>query len=81
MKNAAEIINQWDSPREFADDIGSTSVNVRAMRRLNSIPDKYWKVLVEKASERGIDGISLEVLAELADQKRKASASTEPAKG
>jgi len=78
MENAAEIINLWDSPKDLAIDIGTTALNVRAMRRLDSIPNKYWSVLVLKAGRRGFKGVTLDVLAGLSDKKRKEALLPQP---
>lgn len=61
----AAIINLWPSLSSFADDIGVPYVTAKAMRRRGSIPAPYWMMAVSKASERGLDGVTLERLAEL----------------
>lgn len=62
MKHS-DVINLWPSLGAFAEDIGVQYGTAKAMRRRGSIPANRWIVVVEKAAERGITGVSLEVLA------------------
>lgn len=57
------IMNSWPSISALADDLGVQYGTAKAMRRRGKIPPEYWVLITEKASERGIDGVSLEVLA------------------
>ena len=57
------IIDKWPSLAEFASDIGARYGTAKAMRRRQSIPAKYWGLVVSKADERGIEGITFEALA------------------
>lgn len=59
----AHIINKWPSLSDFADDLGVQYGTAKAMRRRGSIPPEHWMTVVTKASEREIEGVSLEVLA------------------
>jgi hypothetical protein len=59
----SELINLWPSLREFADDLGVLYGTAKAMRRRGKVPAEHWLRMVEAAKERGIDGVSLEVLA------------------
>jgi hypothetical protein len=69
----AQIINRWPSISDFADDIGVVYGTAKAMRRRGSIPPPYWPKTVRAAKQRGLKGISLELLAEAA-AKRGAAA-------
>lgn len=62
----ASLINLWPSLSDFANDIGVSYGTAKAMRRRNSIPSEYWLGMVSRGSERGIDSVSLEALAEAA---------------
>lgn len=66
MQNFTEIISQWPDCEEFARDIGTTGVNARAMKQRNSIPAKFWPQVVSSARQREINGITHELLSELA---------------
>jgi len=59
----SDIINRWPSLGDFAGDIGVEYGTAKAMRRRSSIPPGKWVLIVEKAAERGIAGITFEVLA------------------
>lgn len=58
----ADIINKWPSLAEFADDLEIAYGTAKAMRRRGSIPPVYWSTAVIKASERSIEGVTLEAL-------------------
>jgi len=60
----ADLINLWPSLTVFAEDLRVRYVTAKAMRRRQSIPAAYWSRVVECAAARGIDGITLEVLAD-----------------
>lgn len=58
----ASIINLWPSLSDFADDLSVAYGTAKAMRRRGSIPPQYWPVVIRKADEREIEGVSLEAL-------------------
>ena len=60
----SDVINLWPSLSLFADDLGVPYGTAKAMRRRGRIPSEYWFRLVQKADERGIEGVSTDVLAE-----------------
>jgi len=59
----ADIINRWPSLSAFASDLSVEYGTAKAMRRRSSIPSEYWLTVVNKAGERSIDGVTLEMLA------------------
>lgn len=59
----AQIISDWPSLSEFAADLGVEYGTAKAMRKRNSIPSRYWVTVVSKACDRGIAGVTYEVLA------------------
>lgn len=59
----SEIISLWPSLSAFASDIDVEYGTAKAMRRRSSIPSGKWVRVVEKAVERGIKGVTYEVLA------------------
>nr|BDD43725.1 hypothetical protein 6 [Spirochaetaceae bacterium] len=60
----SDIINLWPNLSQFADDLGVRYGTAKAMRRRGRIPPEYWCCLVQKASERGICGVTTDALAE-----------------
>lgn len=59
----ADIINLWPSLSDFAFDLSIEYGTAKAMRRRNSIPPNHWRLLVERASARGLGGVTYEALA------------------
>jgi len=59
----ADIINKWPTLSDFADDLGVQYGTAKAMRRRGSIPPEHWMMVVTKATDREIVGVSLEILA------------------
>lgn len=74
MENFSSLIALWATAEELAADLdiggGSPGGTVRAWKRRNSIPAEYWLPLVFAAQKRGIPGVSLEVLAQIASNNR-----------
>jgi len=58
----SEIIDRWPSLTDFASDLSVEYGTAKAMRRRGSIPPDYWPTVVQSASRRGINGVSLELL-------------------
>lgn len=80
MKTFADIIDAWGSPAVLAEDLDEEVGTVRQWRNRNRLPDRVWKGTVEAARKRGIEGVTLDLLAELAAQGvRAALAATEAA--
>jgi len=69
-----DVINKWDSLSEFAEDLGVPYGTAKAMRRRGSIPPEYWLVVVKKATDRALVGVTLEVLAAAVAQKAEVAA-------
>lgn len=65
MNSFEQIINAWPSIGEFANDMGVNVETARGWRKRDSIPAKYWKRLLNKASQRNIS-ISADILVDLA---------------
>lgn len=58
-----EIVSRWPSIAAFADDIGVAYETAKKMNQRSSIGRDYWLKVVEAAAKRGIDGISIELIA------------------
>lgn len=59
----AQIISLWPNLSDFADDIGVSENTAKQMRTRNRVNARYWPAMVAGAQARGIEGVSLEVLA------------------
>lgn len=68
MLTFADIIDLWPkpSPVTLAGDLDELPGTVRQWRNRSVLPDRKWKATVEAAQRRQIDGVTLEVLAEIA---------------
>lgn len=65
MLTVTDIIAKWPSAAEMARDIGLRRPGHGAMMKMRgSIPAPYWSALVEAAEKRGIEGVTLEALAQ-----------------
>lgn len=74
MHTFADIIDLWPkpSPVTFAEDIGEESGTCRAWRNRNTLPDRVWRKVVAAAEKREIEGVTLEVLARIAEKQAAA---------
>jgi hypothetical protein len=70
MTTYTEIIDRWPSLSTYADDIGVRYGTAQVMRYRGSIPAKYWKRVVTAAARRGIEGVSLDLLASIEAEPR-----------
>ena len=64
MQDFREIVEAWGR-KELASDLGVPKERARQWSRDNSIPQWYWRVLLEKAPKRNIE-ISPKLLIDLA---------------
>ena len=64
MQNMSELIDVWGR-KELANDLDVPKERVRGWRRHDTLPQKYWKRLLEKAPSRNIE-ISPDLLISLA---------------
>jgi hypothetical protein len=61
----AALIDLWPTAVELAGDLGVKDVTARAWKA-RGIPAEYWTGLVAAAARRQIQGVTLELLAEIA---------------
>lgn len=78
MNTAADIIDKFGGPTAFAEVIGTTQQNVSNMKARGTIPATFFQTIVRAAGERGLDGVTLDLLADLAAKDwNRAPAQTE----
>jgi hypothetical protein len=70
MTTYTEIIDRWPSLTTYAADIGVRYGTAQVMRYRGSIPARYWKRVVAAAARRGIEGVSLDLLASIEAEPR-----------
>lgn len=69
MHTIAEVLARWPTDADFARDIGVKPNHAQTMKVRNSIPSAYWSQIVAAAAARGIEGVTLELLASIAAAK------------
>ena len=73
MKTFVEIIDRWPSMSALAADLGVPYVNVQIMRFRDSIAAEHWSLIEEKAIARGIDGVTVKLMADIKASRSKHS--------
>lgn len=73
LRTFSDIIDTWPSIAEFARDAGCSYEAARQMRRRNSVDSGYWLRITRSAEARGIPGITLDRLAEIAAKNVEAA--------
>ncbi|CAB4196133.1 hypothetical protein UFOVP1299_57 [uncultured Caudovirales phage] len=63
MNTFCEIMALWPNRAELQRDCGVKYTTAQQWWSRNSIPSKYWMVLIASAEKRGLPGLSLEVFA------------------
>jgi hypothetical protein len=66
-----DLIAAFPTQSELAACIGTDSTNVRMWRHRNSIPARYWARVASAASDLGVDGVTADTLAALAERQRE----------
>lgn len=74
IETAADVMSRWPTDAEFARDIGIKPTHAQVMKLRDSIPPAYWSKVVAAATERGIDDVTLELLAAIAAARQEARA-------
>lgn len=66
MRTVSDIIDAFGGPTAMAVAIGTTQQNVTNMRSRGTIPAGFFKAIAAAARKRGIEGLTLALLAEIA---------------
>ena len=69
-----DFIRQFPSLRELANELGLPVPTVTRWRDRNSIPGKYWLRIEHAARARGLDWITVENMAAVADEQARPAA-------
>lgn len=72
LDNFQAVIEAFGGPTKFAEAIGIPGFHAQSMKTRDSIPPAYWVDTVSAASQRDVEGVTLEKLADLAKAKREA---------
>lgn len=72
MEDFRSILVKWPSLETLASDVDATEAAVRKWHQRNTIPADYWVSVELAAKARAIDGVTVNVLAELAKRRRAA---------
>jgi hypothetical protein len=62
MHSFSDVIAKWPGLTEFKRDMGVPITTAQSWRDRDSIPNGYWKTLIEKGRARGIRGITYALL-------------------
>lgn len=75
MNNFRELFDAWPTPKRvnFAADIGVPVGSVTQFYHRGNLPPGYFKATVEAAERRGIEGVTADLLASLADRRKDAA--------
>lgn len=73
LESFRAVIACWPTISDFAGDIGVSDNTAKQMRTRDRIPDAYWARAVAGAEQRKLRGVSLKLLASLAEHKRRAA--------
>ncbi len=65
-----DVIEKWPSTKALSLDVGAKHEAVKQWRKRNSIPATFWLPLEEAARRKGIEGVTLFTLAEIAAADR-----------
>lgn len=71
METFKQIIKEWPTLAEFATDIGVIPNHAKQMRTRDSIPPSYWKRVAAAAEVRRFPDITVETMANIAENKRR----------
>lgn len=69
----ANVIDQLGGSARVAELLSVPPGTAAAMKSRDSIHPKYWSRIVEAARARGVKGVSLQVLADLAARQERAA--------
>ena len=71
MNSFRDIIGLWPSCEALGADLNENGNAVRKWRLRDSVPPSHWAAVVASANSRGIEGVTLNLMAELASRPRK----------
>jgi hypothetical protein len=74
-----DVIRAWPSISDLATAVGQPYGVVKQWRMRNSIPSGHWNALVADAERRGIAGINMQLLGDLAEARKDRNAAESPA--
>lgn len=69
-----DIIEQWEKPLFFAQDVGIEPSYARCIKARNSIPSDLWPAVIRAAKKRKKSFITWELLHKTRKQRPKAAA-------
>lgn len=65
IQTFAQLIEKWPTAVDLAKDLGVKDVTARAWK-VRGIPAEYWTGIVAAAAARDIEGVTIDVLADIA---------------
>lgn len=67
MNSFRDVVSAFGGPADFAEAIGGHPPTVRAWIHRESIPSSWWNRIVRAAQARGLDEVTNDLLATLAE--------------
>lgn len=64
------LIDLWPTQRAFGREVSGDSERGRVFYRRNRVPKRLWSLLVDRATARGIKGVTIAYLRTLYDAGR-----------
>lgn len=74
MQSFRAVLDALRPLSRLASDIGETEPNVRYWHRSDNVPVHAYRRLAEVATERGVEGVTIESLVALAEAKKSGEA-------
>lgn len=77
IQTFADLLKQWPSAGALAEDLSASAASedlqvkevTARMWRQRGIPSEYWLGIVASAEKRGIEGVTLDLLAKLSAEQ------------
>jgi len=67
----SDIIGLWPSVGALAAEVGVSTDRVRKWAERDSIPGEWFSAVTNAARERGMDSVTTELMASIADARRR----------
>lgn len=78
VKTFSDIIDLWPDPAPvtLAQDLNEEPGTVRQWRSRDTLPSRVWRRTVRSAERRRIDGVTLDVMASIAERQAGGDSAT-----
>jgi len=70
----SDLISRWPTVAAFTSDVGCGYEAGRKMRDRESIAPEHWRAVVGACERKGVEGVTLDWLAEQAERRSRSEA-------